>query len=216
MLRALHYIRLLTFISLVLGGATASAESNGPRPWKWLFQIQGDFHYSQSDADYIDGGNYSQQFATGVVMNSALGVVISKSIYFGLRYEYWYAQRKMSGAGGAESNRLDYHGIAAELGYKWGNQRLFWLATGSVFYPLKLAVQSSLAPAYTSTNPPLAFQGRVTIGLRLNSLFTILLSGGYRYASLGDLRNAGGSFLSGSATFNLSGPFAGLGFGITF
>jgi hypothetical protein len=201
------------FVLALASSGTAYGQWSGPRPWRWLLQVSGDFHYSQSEADYQDGLTYTQQFGTGGVGALALGRVLGKSIYIGARYEYWYAYRKFSGLAGSDVNRLDYQGLAAEVGYRWGSPRSFWLVSAGLVYPLKLQVTTKLGAPYVSDGTPLAYQGRFLVGLRLNGFLSLLFTAGYRYADLGDLRNP--TSLTANP-FDLSGPFGGVGLGFTF
>lgn len=217
-MRALSHIRNIVLLVALAAGTPSFAQSwSGPKPWRWIFRVTGDLHYSLSDADIVSNVNYSQLFALGGVGSLALGHMFSRFIYFGARYEYWYAQRKMTGSGGNEENRLDYQSIAAELGFRGGNARSFWMVSFAMGYPTKLSVASSSGIPYITSQKPFSYEGRATVGLRLNSFFTLLFEGGYRFVDLGDLRNESfGSFLNGGNSLNMSGPFGGGGIGFTF
>lgn len=214
-MNALCRTKFLLVLTLAFAAASGSAaQGSGPRNWRWLFQLTGDFHYSQSDADFLPNTNYSLLFGNGGVGSLAIGKMLGKRIYLGARYEYWYAQRSISAAGISENNRLDYHSAGLEAGFRGGNARAFWMVSAAVAYPVKLSLYSSLGNPYTSTSTPLAYEGRGTLGLRLNSHFSVLFVAGYRLIDLGDLHNPA-SFLNGT-TFNLSGAFGGAGIGLTF
>lgn len=208
--------RALVFvITLSATSAFAYGGGNGPKNWKWLVQLTGDFNYSQNDADFLSDTSYTQTFGTAGVGSLAVGKILGKYIYLGARYEFWYSQRKMSGQAGAENNRLDYQSLGLETGFRGGNTRSFWMVTGALAFPMKLAVSSTSGAAYTSSSTPIAYEGRLTLGLRLTSSFSIMLVGGYRLFEVKDFANPT-PLLGNGASFNMSGPFGGGGFGLTF
>jgi len=214
---AMSHMRFALKLLLALGCAPAVAYESGPKSWKWLLQISGDLHYSMSDADIVPNVNYTQQFALGGVGSVAIGRMIGKYIYLGGRYEYWYAQRDISGSGGTEKNRFEYQTAAVEAGYRGGNARAYWLLTAGLAYPVQLAVSSSSGIPYLTSEKPWGYEGRITVGLRLNSFFNVLFTAGYRFANLGILSNAAfGSLVPNDGDFNMSGPFGGVGIGLTF
>ncbi len=206
---------LIVVLTLTASSAFAYGGGNGPKNWKWLIQLTGDFQYSQSDADFLSDTSYTQQFATAGVVSLAVGTTLGKYVYLGTRLEYWYAQRKMSGAAGAENNRLDYQGLGLETGFRGGNARSFWMLTGAIAFPLKLGVSSSTGATYTTESTPIAYEARATLGLRLTGTFTLMLTGGYRLFEVKDFANPV-PLLGNGATFNMSGPFGGAGIGFTF
>ena len=166
--------------------------SRSGKPFGGLLKIRGDFHYSNSEADQLSG-TYESKFKTGYVGSLDLGVMLGRRVYLGVLGEYWNGKRDYDDGGGRQLDQLRYLGAGVELGWVTHNPRIFYLMTVGAVYPISLQIRSG-GTTYEPSGMNLAYQGKITLGVRSSHSFFFQLAGGYRHA---DFK----SFTSGSAGF---------------
>lgn len=172
--------------------------------------------YANSNADKVTGATYERKMALPSIGSVGLGIRPWKKLYMGVRYEYWYSDRKFTLNNVGQTDLLKFQTIGGELGYYTGNPRVYYLFSAGVHYPLELKISSDRQGDFTNLAKPLTYQGRLVIGVKFSSLIALQIEGGYRLMDLGNLLNGNTPFLSGGASMNLSGPFLGLGLGLHF
>lgn len=172
-----------------------------------------DYLYAQSDADKISGAVYSRKYSNPVVGGAGLGITLFQKVYVGARYEFWYGLRKFTFNDLGQSDTLKLQTLGAEFGYYHSNPRVYLMLLAGIHYPLKAGVEvvSTTNQTFQSNTKNLIYSGRAYIGIRFNSLYSFFLEGGYRSVNLGNLKAGPTDYLSGGASFNLSGPFIGIG-----
>lgn len=192
----------------------AFAEKSKLGNGKYFFHASGNYLFAKSAADTVAGASYTENFSRPLVGGGGVGLLLWKAIYVGARYEYWFGRRTFSLSGTTQIDELNYQTLGAELGYYVSNPRVFWLLMAGVHYPVLLKVITSVG-AFTSSQAPLAFIGRLTMGIRFSKYHSLLIEGGYRSANLKELTAGSRSYLSGS-NFDLSSPFIGIGLWVHF
>jgi hypothetical protein len=129
--------------------------------------------------------------------------------------DYWFLARAFTVGGLSTVDTFSLAHIGPEIGYYKNSARVLWLLSVSANYPIILEVSSSNGNKYTATPVLLGYKGQLAVTLRLTGWLGFCFSGGYRFADLGILTSGGSNYLSGGATLNMSGPFVGLGLGVT-
>jgi hypothetical protein len=209
---------LCVLFSTVSFGEQRRYRGNGPKEWRVLFQLGADMGFPNSSADSMPGVTHGRKFTNIFLGNVGLGVKLFNFLYLGGRYQHWMATQDYTVSGTNIINELKYQALGAELGWASGNPRVFWILSGTYYYPLKSEVQQRPGNGiFQSPTKRGTYEGRATLGVRFSSRFTLLFTGGYRYANFGKLSSgAGTALLPASADLDLSCIFGGLGLGITF
>ncbi|MBI1860598.1 MAG: hypothetical protein HYR96_06750 [Deltaproteobacteria bacterium] len=192
--------RLLVVLAFM--GASAFASH-------WI-HLTGTYPIVNSSVDTLSNATFSRKQSTNsYVASLAYYFEVGSRIALGARYEYWLSDRRYDDAAGTTvTDQLSYQTVGAELGLHGGNQRVFWLISGGVFYPVAAA-----AGAYSATKS-LEYQARAQATIRFVRAVWLIFEGGYRLANLGNLTSGTATFLDSGASLDLSGPF--LSFGIAF
>lgn len=213
--------RFFLFLLLFLFPLQAAyAKGKSLVDYSQVFYIAGNVLFTDSTADDVSGATFRQNMTNPFVGAAGLGFRFLGFLYIGARYEHWFANRDFTSAGIPQEDTLKFSSIGGEVGFYRGNPRFYWTLTAGYFHTLSLSMESkrnvNIVTIYTRDPKPVTFQGRLTVGVKLNSRYSFRLEGGFRYANLGNLVYGSNPFLPGSADLNLSGPFVGAGLGIHF
>lgn len=213
--------RILAFsVSMFLLWHTpAFAKSKSLKDQSQYVYFGGTFQFTDSAADDVAGASYTKKMTNPVVLVGGLGFRLFNFLFLGARYEHWIAGRGFTVGGVAQNDTLKYQSIGGELGIYRGNPRFFWIVSAGWFHPITLSVEStrgSTSSTYIHEPKPVGYQARLTMGVKLNSLMSFRLEGGYRHANFGDMSSGSTSLLQGGEKLDLSGPFVGVGLGVHF
>lgn len=181
-------------------------------------RFSGDMMAVSTVADQVEGAQYSRQYVNPGVVSAAIGVQPFSSLYLGLRFENWIAGRTFTVNGATQTDSLAYQTFGLEAGYAAASPRLLYLATVAAVYPLQNKVTStvgSTTDVYTPGAPRLAYDARMALAVRMTPILSVIIEVGYRFANLGPLNSGSFPYL-GTQSLDLSGPFAGVGLGVTF
>jgi hypothetical protein len=183
---------------------------------KFLFYFAGDLALTASEADKLPGVNLTQNMRTPLVAVAGVGGNVFKSLWLGMRYEYWFSGREWTTLGTTYKERLNLQMVGPEISYVRGNPRINYHFSIGGMYPWVQKVTSSSAGIYARGSQFWSYHARAAMELKFNSRLGLHLESGYRWLNLRDLQSNGTSFIPGGADLNLSGPFVGMGFSLFF
>lgn len=214
-------MRRLFLLGLLLSSfAYAKGRSTELKDGRFVLYGMGDLLFSDSKADHESATTYTRKYNKSFVVAPGLGMRLFGFLYLGARYEYWIAGREFSSSSTSGKDTLKYQTIGGEVGWYTGNPRIHWILSATVHYPLSLTISQTgwTSGKYNLPNDqrPLSYSGRLTLGIKFSSSFSLRLEGGYRVVNLGDLHSAPRTYLPAGASLDLSGPFLGAGFGLHF
>lgn len=182
-----------------------------------LLQLGAAYHYTYSLPDRVAGASYEKKFLNGFVGHGRVGTVLSPGVYLGGAFGYWSATRKFTLAGVDTTDILNYQTIGFEFGaFYEANPRVYWMLLGSVHYPLKQEVNSTVGgvmSSYSGTKR-YATELRASVGIKIFSRVSLVIEGGFHWANLRYLESGGNPYVLSGDQFDLSGAFAGVGLGI--
>jgi len=182
----------------------------------FLFYFTGDLALTSTEANKLPNFNLSKNMRTPLVSAVGLGARVFKSLWLGVRYEYWFAGREWTDLGTLQRETLNLQMVGPELAYVRGNPRVnYYFAVGGM-YPLVQKINSSVNGVYSRGSQFWNTHARASMELKINSRLGLHLETGYRWLNLRDLQSGGISFVSGGRDLNLSGPFFGMGFNLFF
>lgn len=206
----------LLFLSL---SAFAKGRSSELKDGSFVFYFGGDVAFSTSKADSVAGATYTNKYNNSMILDAGLGVRLFRYIYIGTRYEYSLLKRAYTVGGVETQDKLDYQNIGGEIGWVAGNPRVHWILSVGGFFPLALdvaQVRNGTTTHFINAQKPITYQGRLTLGVKMNSAISFRFEGGYRMQNVGNLQSNGSSYLNGGEKLDLSGPFFGFGLGLHF
>jgi hypothetical protein len=155
-------------------------------------------------------GNYhtvDTPFYKPLSLEVNMGQVMGGVLYLGGAGDYWLSKRENGGA----TETLSLFNVGAEAGFLYCKDRLYWLLSTTVFYPLIAEVLGTNGTVYRSTTGvPFSFRFRLSLGVRLNPSWALHLGAAYTLQNLGAFpeASAGSSIALTLGGLAFSGGFA--------
>lgn len=212
--QALGLIILFGGAILSLGARAEKITPFQKRPF--LFYGATNLTFAEPDSDKVSGASYQKKMRTPLVGAIGVGVSPIKSVWLGIRYEYWFAKRELTLSGNPQTDSLNLQLIGPEVGVIRGNSRAAYLFAAGGLFPLVQEISSTSQGTFTTSNSDWKFQLRASIELRLVKSLVVHFESGYRWLRIKNLSSNGVPFISGNGPMNMSGPFVGMGLGFFF
>ncbi len=205
----MRFFVLIMAVFLFVPGEAHARWRKPTKDFQWVVQLRGEFPLTSSAADNDSGATYTTKFSEGFVVGGGIGVLLYRNWLLTLNFDHWLAKRVFMTGGPVQEDTLNYQTVGGEIGFLKERDRMYFLFSAGLNYPLNAEIQSTTG-TFSPVTSPLAYFARVQLGIHFSSLHSFAFYAGYRFANLGALNNGGAPYLAGAADFDLSGFFGGL------